>query len=158
MTVQTISVPIPQPLYHRLERLADLTRRPGESLVAQTLAANVPPLPDSLPEGMRADLLALEKLDDDALWQVAHSTVQPTQQARHSLLLEKNRQDSLTEPERARLMQLRQEVDQLMLRKVYAYVLLKWRGYRLPTLAELEAVESRWYTRRRIDSLRQSHR
>jgi hypothetical protein len=36
---------------------------------------------------------------------------------------------------------LRQKADQLMLRKAYAYVLLKWRGHRLPTLAELEAQE-----------------
>jgi len=139
MTIHTIAIQMPQPLYRRLERLAELSRRPVESLVVQTLDASVPPLPDDLPEEMRGDLLALEELDNETLWQVARSVVSPEQQAKHSLLLEKNRRDAITEAERVTLTQLRREADQLMLRKAYAYVLLKWRGYRLPTLAELEA-------------------
>jgi len=138
VTVQTVAIEMPQPLYRRIERLAKLTRRPLEKIVVQTLDSNVPTLPDDLPEGMRGDLLALEGLNDDALWQVARSTFNPEQRRRISLLLEKNRLGTITEPERATLAQLRREADQLMLRKAYAYVLLKWRGYRLPTLAELE--------------------
>ncbi|RMF29334.1 MAG: hypothetical protein D6759_14055 [Chloroflexi bacterium] len=130
---------MPQPLYRRLERLAKLTRRPVESLVVQTLEANIPPLPDDLPDEMRDDLLALEELSDEALWQVARSVVNPEAQAEYRLLLEKNRLGTITESEQARLAQLRREADRLMLRKAYAYVLLKWRGYRLPTLAEMEA-------------------
>jgi hypothetical protein len=139
MTVQTVAVQMPQPLYRRLERLSELTRRPLEDLVVQTLDAGVPPLPDDLPEEMRDDLMALESLDTEALWQVARSEVNTEQQELHSLLLERNRLGTITESERATLAQLRQQADQLMLRKAYAYVLLKWRGHRLPTLAELEA-------------------
>lgn len=139
MTIQTVAIQMPQPLYHRLQRLAELTRRPLENVVVQTLDSNVPPLPDDLPDEMRGDLLALESLDDDTLWQVARSTVSPERREQIGLLLEKNRLGTITEPERATLAQLRREADQLMLRKAYAYVLLKWRGYRLPTLAELEA-------------------
>ncbi|MBC8448447.1 MAG: hypothetical protein H8D78_11920 [Chloroflexi bacterium] len=139
MTVQTIAIQMPPPLYRRLERLAELTRRPLESVVVQTLDSNIPPLPDDLPAKMRGDLLALEVLNDDALWRVARSAVSPEQQEQIGFLLEKNRLGTITKPERATLAQLRREADQLMLRKAYAYVLLKWRGYRLPTLAELEA-------------------
>ena len=139
MTVQTIAIQMPQPLYHRLERMAELTRCPLENVVLQTLDSNVLPLPDDLPDEMGGDLLTLEGLDDDALWQVARSAVSPEQQEQIGLLLEKNRLGIITEPERTTLAQLRQEADQLMLRKAYAYVLLKRRGYRLPTLAELEA-------------------
>ena len=139
MTVQTIVIQMPPPLYRRLKRLAELTRRPLENVVVQTLDSNVPPLPDDLPAKMRGDLLALEVLNDDALSRVARSTVGPEQQEQISLLLEKNRLGTIAESERVTLAQLRQEADQLMLRKAYAYVLLKWRGYRLPTLAELQA-------------------
>lgn len=139
MTIHIVAIQMPPNLYRRLERLAELTRRPVESLIVQTLEAGVPPLPDDLPEKIRDDLMALEGLDDESLWQVARSTVDPEQQAQHNLLLEKNRSETITEAEREMLTQLRQEADQLMLRKAYAYVLLKWRGYRLPTLAELEA-------------------
>ncbi len=44
MTIQTIAINVPQPVYRRYERLARLTRRPLESLIAQTLNANIPPL------------------------------------------------------------------------------------------------------------------
>ncbi|MEA3341495.1 MAG: hypothetical protein U9R15_16145, partial [Chloroflexota bacterium] len=139
MSVQTIAIQMPQLLYHRLERLAELTRRPLENLVVQTLDASVPSLPGDLPQEMRGDLQALESLDDESLWQVARSVVGLEQRAQHSLLLEKNRQGPITELERETLAQLCQKADLLMLRKAYAYVLLKWRGHRLPTLAELEA-------------------
>ena len=139
MTVQTVAIQMPQPLYRRIERLARLARRPLENIVVQTLDSNVPTLPDDLPEKMRRDLLALEGLNNDTLWRVARSTFSPEQGKQISLLLEKNRLGTIIEPERATLAQLRREADQLMLREAYAYVLLKWRGYRLPTLAELEA-------------------
>lgn len=141
MTAQTVAIQMPQPLYRRLERLAELTHCPVESLVVQTLHASVPPLPDDLPEEMRGDLMSLENMDDDALWEVARSTIGPEQQERHHLLLEKSHQGTLSESDQAALAQLRREADQLMLRKAYAYVLLKWRGHRLPTLADLEAEE-----------------
>jgi hypothetical protein len=54
-------------------------------------------------------------------------------------LLEKNRQGTLSEEEQTSLERLRSMADRLMLRKAYAYVLLKWRGHRLPSLASLEA-------------------
>jgi len=37
------------------------------------------------------------------------------------------------------LAHLRTEADQLMFRKAYAALLLKWRGERIPSLAELDS-------------------
>jgi hypothetical protein len=139
VSTHTIPVQLPQPLYRRLERLAELTQRSVEAVVAQTLASSLPPLPDDLPEEMRAELIALEQLSDDALWEVARSMVAPEQSQQLSMLLEKNRRGVLSDEEQTGLEQLRGMADRLMLRKAYAYVLLKWRGYRLPTLASLEA-------------------
>jgi len=136
-----MAIQMPQSLYRRLKRLVEISRRPLENVIVQTLDSSIPPLPDDLPADMRGDLLALEVLDDDTLWQVARSTASPEQQEQHRLPLEKNCLGTIAESERATLAQLRREADQLMLRKAYAYVLLKWRGHRLPTLAELEAQE-----------------
>ena len=138
MTTQTVPVQVPRSLYHQLERLATLTNRPLEDIVERSLAASIPPLPDTLSDEIRDDLLALEGLADDELWQVARSMVSPEHQEELSLLLEKNKA-AITEAEKARLSELQTQADRLMLRKAYAYVLLKWRGHRLPTLAELEA-------------------
>jgi hypothetical protein len=138
MSDQTLAIHMPELLYRRLSRLAELTHRPLESLVVQTLSANVPPLPEDLAEPEREALLALETLDDTTLWQVARSMIAPTQHERLSELLERQRDSALTPDEMTELADLRRAADLLMLRKAYAYVLLKWRGRRIPTLAELE--------------------
>jgi hypothetical protein len=138
MTTRTVPVQVSISLYHQLERLAKLTNRSPENIVEQALTASIPPLPDTLSDEIRDDLLALEGLEDDELWEVARSFVSPERQEEISLLLEKNKA-TITEAEKVRLSELQSQADRLMLRKAYAYVLLKWRGHRLPTLAELEA-------------------
>ena len=54
MSAETVSVQVPRSLYVRLERLAQITNRPLESLVEQTLASAIPALPDDLPTATRA--------------------------------------------------------------------------------------------------------
>ena len=132
------AIEIPSALYHRLQRMAQLTQRPLDELVLRTLEAGVPPLPEDLPEAMRADLLALEALDDASLWQVAESRVNDDDSARHSALLEKNSAGTLTPEERQALADLRLAADRLMLQKAYANMLLKWRGHRLPVIPEAD--------------------
>jgi predicted DNA-binding protein len=141
MPEQTIAIQLPQPLYQRLRRLAELTRRPLESLVLQALDANVPPLLDDMPEPIRTDLAALEELDDAALRQVAQGVWSPKQHARYTALVAKERTGMITPSEHAALEELYQQANRHMLRKAYANALLKWRGYQLPTLAELEAAQ-----------------
>lgn len=130
------AVEIPPALYHRLQRIAELTHRPVNELVLRTLEAGVPPLPEDLPETMRADLEPLEALDDDALWRVAQSRVSDNDSLRHGDLLEKNSAGTIKPEERRALAELRQAADRLMLQKAYASVLLKWRGHRLPNIAD----------------------
>ncbi len=43
MSADMVAVNLPAALYQRLERLAALTGRPVETLVAQTLSAGLPP-------------------------------------------------------------------------------------------------------------------
>lgn len=139
MTTDTIPVQIPQPLYHRLQRIAALTQRPLESLVVQALSSSIPLLPDDLPPAMRDTLLAIEHLSDYELQQVADARLPEEQYERYTALREKRRAGTISETEEAALDQLSHEADVLTLRKAYAAVLLKWRGHQLPTLAEIEA-------------------
>jgi Ribbon-helix-helix protein, copG family len=132
------TIEIPANLCHRLERVAELTHRPMEELVRQALEAGVPPLPENLPPQMRDDLMTLESLSDDALWQVAQSQLSAGESQRQSELLEMNSSGSISEQDRQALADLRNEADRLMLRKAYALVLLKWRGHRIPPFAAPE--------------------
>jgi predicted DNA-binding protein len=141
MSEPTIAIQMPHPLYQRLQRLAELTHRPLESLVLQALDAHIPPLLEDMPEHIRTDLAALEKLEDEALRQVAQSKWSAEQSARYSALVEKERAHTLTPAEQSTLEGLYHEANCHMLRKAYANALLKWRGHQLPTLAELEALQ-----------------
>jgi hypothetical protein len=137
MTTETMTIQVPEMLYRRLERLAALTHRPLESLVVQTLSSNIPPLPDDLPPPARDALVALESLGDDALWQVMRGTFPDDQHEQLVELREKRRAGTIAPDEQTILDRLMQEADLLTLRKAYAAVLLKWRGQRLPPLADL---------------------
>jgi hypothetical protein len=141
MSEQTIAIQMPQPLYQRLQHLSEITHRPLESLVLQALDANVPPLLEDMPEAIRQDLARVEKLDDEALHQLAQSVWNTEQSTHYSELLEKERAGTITQHEKASLEALYQAANSHMLRKAYANALLKWRGHRLPTLTELEAAQ-----------------
>ncbi|MFL5802068.1 MAG: hypothetical protein ACJ8CR_10055 [Roseiflexaceae bacterium] len=86
---------------------------------------------------MRDVLTILEALSDDELWKIARSTFPDEQYEQFAELREKRRAGTITEAEQT--VRLAQEADLLTLRKAYAAVLLKWRGYKLPDLATLEA-------------------
>jgi hypothetical protein len=139
MTTEMMTIQVPELLYRRLERLAALTHRPLESLVLQTLSSSIPPLPDDLPPPTRDALTALEDLGDDTLWQLTRSTFPDHQYEQFTALREQRRAGALTPDEQANLDRLTAEADLLTLQKAYAGVLLKWRGHRLPSLAELAA-------------------
>jgi predicted DNA-binding protein len=139
MSELTVAIQMPDLLYQRLQRLAKLTQRPLESLVLQALDANIPPMLEDMPEHIRAELAALEKLDDIALRHVAQGSWSAEQSARYTALLEKERAGRLTPAERETQEGLYQEANAHMLRKAYANALLKWCGHQLPTLAQLEA-------------------
>ncbi len=133
------AVSISDDLYRRLEVVAQQSHRSVEEVAQHTLAAHLPlPVESELPEPLRTELQAMEQLSEDALWQIAESVMNPDKVAMFDLLLERHKEETLTPAGRSMLDQLRQEADALMLRKAHAYVLLKSRGHRLPTLAELQ--------------------
>jgi hypothetical protein len=133
----TVTVRLPEDIYTRLKQSARLTNKPMEEVVVQSVKAGMPPSVNDLPAEYREEFLDLEPLSDERLWQVAESTLPAERQRRYTYLLRKNQAGSPTERERQRLSQLGAEARKLTLRKAYAYALLRWRGHRIPTSAEL---------------------
>jgi hypothetical protein len=106
-------------------------------LAAQSITGNLPPSVENAPPEVQAELLALQHLPDDELKEIAYDQLPPETQQRHLDLLEKNQAASLTPAERQELSALRLMADRLMLRKAYAWNVLRWRGRRIPALSEL---------------------
>ena len=140
MNESTITIQLPHPLYQRLQRLAELTHRPLDSLIFQSLDAHLPPLLEDMPEPIREDLKTLENLDDEALLEVAQGVWSQEQHERYSELVERDREGALTSSEQDRLEELYQNANRHMLRKAYANALLKWRGREVPPLADPRAI------------------
>jgi len=137
MATQKLTVELPEPVYRLLAHIAQLTDQSPEQLAAQSIVGNLPPSIEEAPADMQAELRALQHLSDEELLEIAHSQVPLAQQQRHLVLLEKNRTGSITPEERQELADLRVEADRLMVRKAYAWAILRWRGHRVPPLEEL---------------------
>jgi hypothetical protein len=92
---------------------------------------------DDVPAEFQAELAALDRLDDKALWQIARSYQSEIGMDRYEDLLGKNANDALTPAERDELTRMRREADRFMLRKAHAAALLRWRGYQIPPADQL---------------------
>ncbi len=133
---QTIALTLPDDVLQPVQRVAQATQQLVEELLVTALQAVLPAL-EGLPPDVMQHLVALESLDDQTLWRVMLETVPLNQQQRlHDLLL-RNQAGILTDAEREQLVLLQQQADLVMLRKARAAVLLRFRGKRVPTLAEL---------------------
>jgi hypothetical protein len=137
VTVQTLTLSLPEPIYRYLEQMAAATRRPVEQVAQESIVGNLPPSVASMPVEAQGELLKLQSMPMEELQHIAASQVPPVQQARHQQLLEKNANGTLTPADRAELAALRTSADHLMLRKAYAWAVLRWRGQPIPTLNEL---------------------
>jgi hypothetical protein len=133
---QTITLTLPDNVLQPVQRVAQATKQSVEELLVAALQAALPPL-EGLPPEVIQRLVALESLDDQTLWRVMLETVPLDQQQRLHDLLVRNQADMLTDTEREQLALLQQQADLVMLRKARAAVLLRFRGKRVPTLAEL---------------------
>jgi len=133
---QTITLTLPDNVLQPVQRVAQATKQSVEELLVTALQAALPSLED-LPPDVVQHLVILESLDDQTLWRVMLETVPLDQQQRLHDLLFRNQAGMLTDTEREQLDLLQQQADLVMLRKAHAAVLLRFRGKRVPTLAEL---------------------
>ena len=137
MTTQQVTIELPELILQRLTQLAEATHQSVETLISQSVLSNLPPSTDIAPPELQQEFLAMQTLSVETLKPIAHSQVDSIQFDRHTELLKKNEAGSLTASEKHELTSLRQAAEQLMLRKAYAWSLLRWRGQRIPSLSEL---------------------
>ena len=109
---------------------AQATQQSLTDVLLHTVQVGSPPSWEDSPAAFQADLAALDRLDDEALWRTVRS--RRTDTGRMEELLEKNADDQLTQAGRAELTYLQTEADGLMLRKAHATALLRWRGHTVP--------------------------
>jgi len=123
---------IPDLIYQRLVNTANATGRSLEEVMLHALKVGSPPDWNNIPDEFKADLAALDRLEDEALWKIATARKMPEEMAEYNELLERNQNGNLTQAEQLELIELRSQADRFMLRKAQAAALLHWRGHHVP--------------------------
>lgn len=139
MRSETLTLELPEAVYKQLSQTAHASRQSLDTVVLQSIRVGLPPNLDNFPKDIQLDLWELNALSDHTLWQIARSEIEENKATIYEDLLSRNQNDTLTEEEKEELLSLRKEADMLMFRRTYAYALLKWRGHRIPTLADLQS-------------------
>ena len=124
-------------MYERVRRAAKGMRQSVEKALITIVKAATPSL-EKVPVAYRPALEAMEDLNDRELWAMAESRLAPARQRRLEKLLDKNQRGKLTERDQLTLTELRTDADRMTLQRSYAYLLLKYRGHRVPTLGDLK--------------------
>lgn len=129
MTIQTITLNLPDELYQRAKHAAEALKRPMEEVIIETLGAVWPPLDDVPPE-MVGKLSQMSVMSNGELWQAARSAMTVEQQQRLEALNDnQQREGKLLPEERAEQEALLKRYGEIMLTRAHAALLLKQRGY-----------------------------
>ncbi len=134
---QTITINLPSLLYQKLQRTAELAHQPTEVIIAQSLRHTLPPLLEDIPLDYQPNVYSLLQLNVNELRYEVQKIFPPEQWSKYEWLLEQKKLRELTTFEKRDLETLRREADILALRKGYAAVLLKRRGYAVPVLESI---------------------
>ncbi len=134
MTLQSITLNLPDVVMRRARQAADTLQHPIEDVLASVLAAALPDVEDA-PPSQQAELARMTWLSERDLWATARSVMPDQQQDEFQRLAALQAERPLTEREQRRLETLRQEYGRTTLRKARAYAVLSLRSGR-PLLAE----------------------
>jgi hypothetical protein len=128
MTLQTITLRLPDMLFRQIERRAQRTRRPVEDELVAVVSSALPTL-DDLPADIADELAQLGYLTDAELWQAAHTALLLSDSERMQALLLKRQRDGLSVAEEREARRLAHRADRTMLVRAQAAALLKDRGH-----------------------------
>ena len=131
MAVQAVTVSLPSPLYERLTRRAQRTRRTIEAELIDAVATlpDEPDEPDELPADMAEAIAALHLLFDEDLWRAAGQRLAADKAALIEELHLKRQREGLSASEIEALATLMKEYTRVMLVRSRSAALLKQRGH-----------------------------
>lgn len=140
MAATTIAVHIPESLFLKLKRAADLTHRSVEEVTVTSLEAALPSV-SNVPLDIANDLAALHLFSDEALWAATAPSFSSTEEYRLNQLNTVAGERDLTPAEEAEQQSLIIAYHRSVLRRAKALALLAQRGHPLPLPATTEAFD-----------------
>lgn len=125
---QTLTITVPDSVFRKLNRMAELTYRSVDEVIVSTFEAVVESESD-LPDELIAELAAMQSYSDDGLWAATRPSMSAYEQHRLAQLNELAGERYLTEREKAEQSDLLSAYDRSLLRRAQALALLKQRGH-----------------------------
>ncbi len=122
-----VAVTLPDEVYHRAERLAQLTNRKIAEILADTIELSLPPF-----SFQSEPVRPIAELSDEEVLALTELQMEPDQDRRLSTLLDRQQAGVLTEAERAELLALMQVYQEGLLQKAQALREAVQRGLREP--------------------------
>lgn len=127
MTVQSVTLRLPETVMRRARQTANVLQRPLEELLTGLVTAALPDVEDA-PLEVQAELARMTWFSGQELWSIARSTMTVEQQEQLRSLADLQTIRALTPTEQEALDNLRREYSRVTLRKARAYALLSLRG------------------------------
>jgi hypothetical protein len=127
MTVQSVTLRLPETVMRRARQTANVLQRPLEELLTGLVTAALPDVEDA-PLEVQAELARMTWFSGQELWSIARSTMPVEQQEQLRSLADLQTIRALTPAEQEALDNLRREYGRVTLRKARAYTLLSLRG------------------------------
>jgi hypothetical protein len=121
-------VGLPKSIFIKLERVAELTHRSVEDVLAATLDAALL-APADLPDDLANELVAMQMFSDEALWAAAQPSLSPAEQVRLNQLNHAAGERSLTAAEADEQEHLLTAYNRSVLRRAQALAILRQRGH-----------------------------
>ncbi|MBM4461002.1 MAG: hypothetical protein FJ011_25105 [Chloroflexi bacterium] len=128
MTLQTMTLHLPAPLYNRLKQRAERSRRTVETELLEAAAVGVQ-TEEELPDDLARLEASLRFLDDTALWRATESCLPVEVATRIEELHLKRQFEGLTPIETQDLIGLMRRYEENLLVRAHATLLLKQRGH-----------------------------
>jgi hypothetical protein len=132
MNVRTVTLQLPENLYLRLQQAAQSTKQSLNEVFLHAVQVGSPPGWEDIPAEFQADVAALDRLDDAALWRIVRQKQPDADMTTYQALLDQHANGTISEAEIHTLHKLRTEADRFMIRKAHAAALLRWRGHHTP--------------------------
>lgn len=131
MSMQTVTLELPESLYRSATRIAQATQRSLVDILQEGIAHTLPPLDDVSVEEAE-ELAQLSSLTDAELWRISAILLPVGEQQELQELLARQGVEELLPVEQVRLQDLLDEYGRLLVQRAHAWLLLARRGYHVP--------------------------
>ncbi len=140
VTVQNVTIPLPEEIYEQLRRVAASQSRPVDDLLVEAVIAAAPAV-GTATAALRSALAQMTYLNDAVLWQAARATMPTDQRVRLADLHAEQQRRPLTADEQTEEQGLLDLYRGTVLVRAQAAAILKRRGYDVSDPAQFTPLE-----------------